>query len=105
MKLRRSPKYPRKSVAKNGDFDPYKIIISPIASETTMKKVDESNMLVFMVDIRANKNQIRTAFKKLYNAEVQDVNTLIRPNNTKKAFIKLTPDSDALDIANEIGYI
>ena len=33
------------------------------------------------------------------------VNTLIRPNGEKKAYVHLAPDYDALDVANEIGII
>jgi len=33
------------------------------------------------------------------------VNTLIRPDGKKKAFIRLTPDQDALDVSNRIGFI
>ncbi|ONH69081.1 hypothetical protein BON22_1178 [Cyberlindnera fabianii] len=70
-----------------------------------MKKVEDGNTLVFQVDIKANKHQIKQAVKELYEVEVAAVNTLIRPNGTKKAYVKLTPDHDALDIANQIGYI
>lgn len=38
-----------------------------------MKKIEDHNTLVFMVDVRANKHQIRNAVKKLYNIDVQKV--------------------------------
>ena len=34
-----------------------------------------------------------------------EVNTLIRPDGKKKAYIHLTQNYDALDIANRIGII
>lgn len=105
LKLARAPKYSRKSVPHYNRLDAHKIIVSPIASETAMKKVEDGNILVFQVDIKANKNQIKQAVKELYEIDVQYVNTLIRPNGTKKAYIRLTDDFDALDIANKIGYI
>ncbi len=70
-----------------------------------MKKIEDTNTLVFIVDIRANKPQIKTAVKKLYNIDVQKVNTLITPNHTKKAYVRLASDYDALDVANKIGII
>ena len=33
------------------------------------------------------------------------VNTLIRPDGQKKAYVRLTADYDALDVANRIGII
>ena len=64
-----------------------------------MKKIEENNTLVFICDVKANKQQIKQSLKKLYDVEAVKVNTLIRPDGTKKAFVRLTPDVDALDIA------
>ena len=43
-----------------------------------MKKIEENNTLVFIVDTKANKAQIKQALKKLYDVEVVKLNTLIR---------------------------
>jgi len=43
-----------------------------------MKKIEENNTLVFIVDIKANKRQIKDAIKKLYDVDTVKVNTLIR---------------------------
>lgn len=43
-----------------------------------MKKIEEHNTLVFIVDIKANKRQIKDAVKKLYDVQAAKVNTLIR---------------------------
>uniref|UniRef100_A0A2K6AHU6 Ribosomal protein L23/L25 N-terminal domain-containing protein n=1 Tax=Mandrillus leucophaeus TaxID=9568 RepID=A0A2K6AHU6_MANLE len=59
-----------------------------------MKKMEDNNTLVFTVDVKANKHQIKEA-----------VNTLIRPDGEKKAYVPLAPDYDALDVANKIGII
>jgi large subunit ribosomal protein L23Ae len=86
-------------------LDEYKVVISHINSEGSIKKIEESNTLVLKVDIKANKHQIKQAVKKLYDVEVLKVNTLIRPDGTKKAFVRLTADHDALDVASRVGYI
>jgi large subunit ribosomal protein L23Ae len=67
-----------------------------------MKKIEEHNTLVFIVDIRSNKRQIKDAVKKLYDVQPLKVNTLIRPDGKKKAYVRLTPDHDALDVANKV---
>ena len=33
------------------------------------------------------------------------MNTLIRPDGAKKAYVRLAADYDALDVANKIGII
>merc|ERR1719213_142106 len=75
----RNPKYPRKSTPKRTYLDAYNIIKHPYTTESAMKK--------------------------LYEIEVVKVNTLIRPDGKKKAYVRLAPDYDALDVANKIGII
>lgn len=43
-----------------------------------MKKIEENNTLVFIVDVKANKRQIKQALKKLYDVDTVKVNTLVR---------------------------
>ena len=43
--------------------------------------------------------------KKLCDVDMAKVNTLIRPDGEKKAYVRLAPDYDALDVANKIGII
>jgi ribosomal protein L23 len=43
-----------------------------------MKKIEENNTLVFIVDVRSNKRQIKDAVKKLYDVQALKINTLIR---------------------------
>ena len=64
-----------------------------------MKKIEDNHTLVFIVDFKANKHQIKQAVKKLYDIDVAKVNTLIRPDGEKKAYFWLAPDSDALNVA------
>ncbi|KAI1117014.1 60S ribosomal protein L25-like protein [Nemania sp. NC0429] len=92
------PTYHRK-FAHEPRLDEHKIIVHPLNTESAMKKLEETNTLVFIVDVKANKAQIKQALKKLYEIDVLKINTLIRPDGKKKAFCKLTPDVDALDIA------
>ncbi|XP_046374449.1 60S ribosomal protein L23a-like [Haliotis rufescens] len=105
MKLPRAPRYPRKSVARRDRLDRYKIVKFPLTTESAMKKIEDNNTLVFIVDKRANKPLIKSSVKKLYDIEVAKVNTLVRPDGEKKAYVRLASDYDALDVANKIGII
>ena len=101
----RHPKYPRKSLPKRNRMDAYNIIKFPLTSEAAMKKIEDNNTLVFIVHTSANKHHIKAAVKKLYDINVAKVNTLIRPDGKKKAYVRLARDYDALDVANKIGII
>lgn len=59
-------------------LDHYAIIKFPLTTESAMKKIEDNNTLVFIVDVKANKHQIKHAVKKLYDIDVAKVNTLIR---------------------------
>jgi large subunit ribosomal protein L23Ae len=100
--LKRAPKYARKSVPHAPRMDQYRVIRQPLNTETAMKKIEEHNTLTFLVDVKANKNQIKDAVKRLYDVQAAQVNTLIRPDGYKKAFVRLTADFDALDVANKV---
>lgn len=78
LQLSRTPKYPRKSIPHAPRLDEHKIIIHPLNTESSMRKIEENNTLVFIVDVKANKAQIKQALKKLYDIDTVKINTLIR---------------------------
>ena len=55
------------------------------------------------MDLRANKRQIRNAINKLYNVKCAKVNTVISPLGFKKAFVRMSGETEAMDVANKIG--
>jgi large subunit ribosomal protein L23Ae len=99
----RNPKYPRKSAPRRTRYDQFRIIKYPLTTESAMKKIEDNNTLVFICDTRSAKPQIKSAVKRLYEIDVAKVNTLIRPDGQKKAYVKLAPDYDALDVANKVS--
>merc|ERR1719473_1136068 len=102
---KRKPLYPRTSITKLPLMDKFRIIRHPLTTESAMKKIEELNTLVFIVDTKANKRQIKSAVAEMYDVTAAKVNTLIRPDGKKKAYVHLTQNYDALDIANRIGVI
>jgi len=105
LRLLRHPKYPRRSAPRPSRMDQYRILKHPLTTESAMKRIEDNNTLVFLVDVLANKHQIRNAVKKMYQITPIKINTLIRPDGQKKAFVKLPTDVDGLDVANKIGII
>ncbi|CAL8071747.1 unnamed protein product [Calicophoron daubneyi] len=101
----RCPKDRRFLIPKRNKLDAFRIIQNPVTTEAAMKKIEDNDTLVFIVDRRANKPAIKAAVQSLYNIKVAKVNTLNCPKNIKKAYVKLPPDFDALDVANRIGII
>ncbi|CDS38224.1 60S ribosomal protein L23a [Echinococcus multilocularis] len=101
----RCPKDRRFEIPKRNKLDAFRIIRHPVTTEAAMKKIEDNDTLVFVVDRRANKPAIKAAVQEMYKIKVAKVNTLNCPQNIKKAYVKLPPDFDALDVANKIGII
>ena len=76
-----------------------------MSSESAVKSIEDNNTLVFIVHKRATKIMIKKSCKELYNLNVKKVNTLITPRGEKKAYVTLSSDQDALDVANRIGIM
>ncbi|KAF4687756.1 60S ribosomal protein L23A [Perkinsus olseni] len=105
VRLPKAPKYPRSATPTLTKMDKYRIIRSPMTSEWAMKHIEDLNTLVFLCDIQATKQQIRDAVESLYDIKCKKVNTLVRHDGLKKAYVKLADDFDALDVGNRIGII
>ncbi len=78
LKLARKPMYPRRSIPRAPRMDAFKVLRFPLNTESTMKKIEDNNTLVFICDVASNKRQIKEAVKKLYDVEPIKINTLIR---------------------------
>ncbi len=53
----------------------------------------------------ANKPEIKRAVESLFGVKVQSVNTLITPTGEKKAYVRLSSEYKASDVAAKLGLI
>ncbi|PRP73551.1 putative 60S ribosomal protein L23 [Planoprotostelium fungivorum] len=105
QRLGKAPKYPRVSNPQNNNHDEFDTLKHPLTTESAMKKIEESNTLVFIVAQKTTKAAIKKAVRKLYDVKAAYVNTLIGADGQKRAYVRLVADSDALDVASKIGII
>ncbi len=105
LRLQRNGKFERRALARRNKLDKYAVLQHPLCTESAMKQIEENNTLTFIVDLKSNKRQIAAAVQELYDIKVIRVNTLIRPDGIKKAYVRLSPDHEALEVANTIGII
>ena len=81
------------------------IIKAPIITEKS-SDLAKNNVIVFSVDVKANKTQIKQAIEKVFNVKVDSVNTInVKPKKkrvgrytgktvkVKKAMVKLSEGS------------
>jgi large subunit ribosomal protein L23 len=79
------------------------LIDYPLVTEKAMNEMDFENKLQFVVDMDATKPEIAEAVADRFDVEVEDVNTQITMDNTKKATVELGADDDAQEVAARIG--
>ena len=60
------------------------ILIKPIISEKAETISENQGKYTFMVDKKANKIEIKKEVERMYNVNVESVNTLIMPSKTKR---------------------
>lgn len=86
-------------------FDYHSVLLHPLPGDKNTQKLEKENVIVFAVSPKANKSQIREAFTKLYRASVRGVNTLNTFKGSKKAYIRLRNDKEALNLATKLGVL
>jgi large subunit ribosomal protein L23 len=85
--------------------DPWKVLMYPQLAEKSMNMVELENKLIFIVNPRASKEDIKKAVEKNFEVRVIKVSTMISIKGQKKAFVKLHPDDSAADIASRLGML
>jgi large subunit ribosomal protein L23 len=83
----------------------YKTIIAPISTEKSLSLRESQNKLIFIVNRRANKREIKEAVEKLFNVKVEDIRTYITNKGEKRAIVKLKPEFKASEIATKLGLV
>jgi len=94
-----------KKLRQVGGTDPWEILMYPHLAEKSMKMVEAENKLVFMVRRNSRKVQIKDAIEQAFNVKVIKVNFEITMAGQKKAYVKLSPESSAADIATRMGMV
>ncbi|MDE1827624.1 MAG: 50S ribosomal protein L23 [Candidatus Micrarchaeota archaeon] len=80
-------------------------LMYPIATEKAINMIEKSNIIEYVVDMRATKPEIKAEFEKIFKVKVKSVATALTPRNTKKAYIKIAPAFKASDIALKLKLV
>lgn len=61
------------------------VLVKPLLTEKTSKETETYNRYAFVVNIKANKNHIKSAVEKFFDVKVLSVHTSVLPGKTKRA--------------------
>lgn len=61
------------------------VLVKPLLTEKTSKETESFNRYAFVVNVKANKNQIKNAVEKFFDVKVVSVRTSTLPGKIKRA--------------------
>ncbi len=76
----------------------------PFITEKAMMLLDD-NKIQFIVDVRSNKNQIKSELMNMYGFRVASVCTMSTMNGLKKAIVTFEGKDAAHEIATRMGLM
>ena len=80
------------------------MILKPVTSEKAVRMIDLDNVLLFEIERKARKKEIKKEVEENFGVKVDKVRTLIRQNK-KLAYVKLNKKNPAIDVATKLGMI
>ena len=86
-------------------MDPYEVILYPLMTEIASRVLETENKLVFAVNMKATKIDVKKAVEQLHEVKVDRVNVVLTHKGVKKAFVRLHPDYKASDVAIKLGIL
>ncbi|PIN70480.1 50S ribosomal protein L23 [Candidatus Woesearchaeota archaeon CG11_big_fil_rev_8_21_14_0_20_43_8] len=83
----------------------YQTVKFPLSTEKAVRVMQAENKLIFVVDKKANKIEIRKAVEEIFKVKVVKINTLIDRDGNKRAYVKFSADHPAIDITTKLGLM
>ena len=81
------------------------IVKHPLSTEKSVRLMEAENKLIFVVDKKATSNEVKKAIETLFKVKVMRVNTFITSAGEKRAYVKFSPETPAIDIATRMGLM
>lgn len=81
------------------------VIKHPLSTEKSIRLMESENKLIFVVDRRATRNDVKKAIEEMFRAKVDNVNTFVSSKGQKRAYVKFNAETPAIDIATQLGLM
>ncbi len=86
-------------------MDNYKVIKYPLSTEKSIRLMEAENKLIFVVDKKSTKKEIKKAIEDMFKVMVVSVNTFVNADGEKRAYVKFSAKNPAIDIATQMGLM
>ncbi|MEM4637604.1 MAG: 50S ribosomal protein L23 [Candidatus Woesearchaeota archaeon] len=81
------------------------IVKNPLSTEKSIRLMESQNILIFEVDKHATKDAIKKYIEDFFNVKIVRVNTRIGSDAKKRAYVKFSNETPAIDVATKLGLV
>ena len=78
------------------------VLLYPVTTEKAVNMLQLQNKLTFIVEPKATRGEIKKEVEAKFDVKVEKVNVLNMLSGKRKAFVKLTKDFKADDVAAKL---
>ncbi|VVC72145.1 50S ribosomal protein L23 [uncultured archaeon] len=75
------------------------VLLYPVTTEKAIGLIERENKVIFVVDSRSTRTSVKKEVEERFGVKVAKVNIMIALDGKKKAYVKLTKDFKADDVA------
>ena len=77
----------------------------PLNTEKGIRMMESQNTLIFVVDRKASKPAIKLAIESMLGAKVAAVRTHTLLGGEKRAYVRFSTETPAIDVATKLGML
>ena len=81
------------------------IIKHPVATEKSIRLIESEKKMIFVVDNKADKKMVKAALENLLQVKILTVNLHNTSDGTKRAYVRFSNQTPAIDIATKMGLM
>ncbi|MDD5182055.1 MAG: 50S ribosomal protein L23 [Candidatus Nanoarchaeia archaeon] len=80
-------------------------LLYPLATEKAIRLIESDNVITFIVNEKSTKTGVQKEFEEKFKSKVQAIRMVRTTKGTKKAYIKLSKEQPAIDVATQLGLM
>jgi len=86
-------------------MEPHLIIKYPLSTEKSIRLMELENKLIFVVNKKSTKREIKKSIEEMFKVKVESIKTFVSPEGSKKAYVKFSAATTAIDVATKMGLM
>ena len=81
------------------------VIQYPLSTEKSIRLMDSENTLAFVVSPKSTRKDVKSSIEQLFSVKVESVRIYNNLDGRKRAYVKFSKESPAIDVATKMGIM